>query len=148
MEVQPDFRELCELLNSHGVDYIIVGGYALAFHGVPRTTGDIDILVKPSPGNAERIVNALGDFGFGSLNLSREDFEKPDQVIQLGVPPVRIDIITSLSAVSWEEAEAGRVAGRLGDVEVFYLGLEEFVASKRAAGRKKDLADLEALGRA
>ncbi len=146
MEVQPDFRELCELPNSHSVDYVIVGGYALAFHGAPRATGDIDILIKASPDNAERIVDALADFGFGSLDLSREDFEKPDQVIQLGVPPVRIDIITSLSAVSWEEAEAGRAPGTLGDVEVFYLGLEEFVASKRAAGRKKDLADLEALG--
>ena len=82
MEIQPDFKELLELLNAHNVDYVIVGAYALAFHGVPRFTGDIDIFVKPDPKNAERIVAVLKEFGFGSLDLDKSDFQQPDQVIQ------------------------------------------------------------------
>ena len=96
MEIQQDFRDLLELFNSNKVDYIIVGGYALAFHGAPRYTGDIDIYVKPDVRNAEQIMSALDDFGFGSVGLDAVDFVKPGQIIQLGVPPVRIDIITSI----------------------------------------------------
>ena len=106
MEIQQDFRDLLELFNSNKVEYIIVGGYALAFHGAPRYTGDIDIYVKPEAGNAEQIMSALEEFGFGSVGLSAADFEKPGLVIQLWVPPVRIDIITSIGGVSWEEAFA------------------------------------------
>lgn len=95
MEIQPDFKDLLGLFNAHKVEYIIVGGYALAFHGAPRYTGDIDIYVKPDDKNAESIMSALEEFGFGSVGLSAEDFERPGQVIQLGVPPVRVDIITS-----------------------------------------------------
>jgi hypothetical protein len=146
MDVQPDFKELLELFNAHGVDYLIVGGYALAFHGAPRTTGDIDVLVGTTPDNSQRVLEALGEFGFGSVGLTRKDFETPNQVVQLGVPPVRVDIITSLTGVSWEEAHEDRVAGTYGDVPVFYLGREQFVRNKRATGRKRDLADLEALG--
>jgi hypothetical protein len=146
MEVQNDFRELLELFNGHKVEYMIVGAYALAFHGVPRFTGDIDIFVRPSPGNAQKILSALDDFGFGSLDLTVDDFRKPDSVVQLGVPPVRIDIITSLTGVSWEEADKGKKEGLYGDVPVFFLGREQYVANKRAIGRKKDLADLESLG--
>ena len=107
MEIQQDFRDLLELFNSNKVEYIIVGGYALAFHGAPRYTGDIDIYVKPDTGNAEQIMTTLDGFGFGSVGLAAADFEKPGQVIQLGVPPVRIDIITSIGGVSWEEAFSG-----------------------------------------
>jgi len=124
---------------------LIVGGYAPAFHGAPRYTGDIDILVKPAAKNAEKIIDALGAFGFGSLGLTAEDFTNPDNVVQLGVPPVRIDIIPSISDISREEAERGGVAGRYGDVGVKYIGLNEFIKNKRASGRQKDLADLEAL---
>ena len=145
MEIQQDFRDLLELFNSNKIEYIIVGGYALAFHGAPRYTGDIDIYVKPAAGNAEQIMTALDEFGFGSVGLAAADFEKPGQVIQLGVPPVRIDIITSIGGVSWDEAFAGRVAGRYGDVDVYYLGRAQFIQNKRSVGRKKDLADLEAL---
>ena len=145
MEVQPDFKELLALFNAHKVDCIIVGGYALAFHGAPRATGDIDILVKPAPDNAKRILAALHEFGFKSVGLSAEDFEKPEKVVQLGVPPVRVDIITSLSGVSWEEACSGKIKGHYGDVPVYYIGREQFLSNKRAAGRKKDLADAEAL---
>ena len=145
MEIQQDFRDLLELFNSNKVEYIIVGGYALAFHGAPRYTGDIDIYVKPEAGNAEQIMSALEEFGFGSVGLSAADFEKPGQVIQLGVPPVRIDIITSIGGVSWEEAFADRVAGRYGDIMVHYIGRKQFIKNKRFVGRKKDLADIEAL---
>ena len=146
MEVEQDFKELLELLNEHEAEYVIVGAYALAFHGVPRYTGDIDILVRPSPDNANRVLCALGDLGFGSLGLKKGDFQKPDNVIQLGVPPVRIDILTSLTGVTWSEAYRGRVKGSYGDVPASFLGREEYIANKRALGRKKDLADLEALG--
>jgi len=134
------------LLNVHNVEYVIVGGYALAFHGVPRYTGDLDILVKPVPANARQILAALEEFGFGLLGLTAEDFILPDRIVQLGVPPVRVDFITSLTGVPWLEAFAGRVAGRYGDVPVYFIGRDQFIANKRATGRKRDLADLEALG--
>jgi hypothetical protein len=146
MEVQKDFRDLLELLNTHKVEYLIVGAYALAFHGAPRYTGDMDIYVKPNPTNAQRIMAALNDFGFGSAELSAADFEAEDRVVQLGFPPVRVDIVTSLTGVSWEEAVSGKVEGTYGDVRVYYIGREQFISNKRVLGRKKDLADLEALG--
>lgn len=146
MEVQKDFKELLELFNGHKVDYMIVGAYALAYHGAPRFTGDIDIFVQPSPENAQKILSALADFGFGSLNLSVEDFHKPDSVVQLGVPPVRIDIITSITGVTWEEADKGKSQGLYGNVPVHFLGREQLIANKKATGRKKDLADIESLG--
>ncbi len=146
MEVQPDFRDLFKLFNAHKVKYMIVGGYALAFHGAPRYTGDIDFYVKPDSENAQRILSALNDFGFGGLGLTLEDFLKPDKVVQLGVHPVRIDIITSLTGVSWQDALDGRTDGKYGDIPVCYIGLKEFISNKRATGRKKDLADLEAIG--
>ena len=116
MEVQKDFKEFPALLNANEVDFMIVGGYALAFHGAPRFTGDID------------------------------DCQKEDNVVQLGLPPVRIDIITSLSGVSWEQANATKESGMYGDVPVFYIGKNQYVANKRAIGRAKDIADIEALG--
>jgi hypothetical protein len=146
MEVQQDFRDLLALFNAHRIEYIIVGAHALAYHGVPRYTGDMDILVRPHPENAKRIIEALDEFGFGSLGLVAQDFTAPDRVTQLGVAPVRIDIVTSITGVSWGEAAAGRVQGNYGDVVVYFLGRQEFILNKRALGRKKDQADLEALG--
>lgn len=146
MEVQQDFRELLELFNVHNVQYVIVGGYALAFHGAPRYTGDIDLFVKPDPKNAKQILTALDKFGFGSAGIEREDLENPDKVIQLGYPPIRIDIITSISGLSWEEAYKDKIKGEYGDIFVYYIGKENLVLNKKASGRKKDLADIEALG--
>jgi hypothetical protein len=146
MEVQQDFKELLESFNAHEVEYVIVGAYALAFHGVPRFTGDMDILVNRSQENVKRVLSALDDFGFGSLGLKAGDFRKPDSVIQLGVSPVRIDILTSITGVTWREAYRGRETCYYGDVPVGFLGREQYIANKRALGRKKDLADLEALG--
>ncbi len=145
MEIQRDFKKLLELFNAHNVEYLIVGGYALAFHGAPRFTGDIDLLVKPDTENAKRILTALAEFGFGSLDLAETDFTSPENIIQLGVPPVRVDIMTSLTAVTWKKAEAGKVSGNYGDTTVYFIGRDDFVSNKRALGRKKDLADLEAL---
>lgn len=146
MEAQKDFKELLELFNGHKVEYMIVGAYALAFYGVPRFTADIDIFVHTSPENAKKILSALADFGFSSLSLTIEDFQNPDSVVQLGVPPVRIDIITSITGVTWEDADKGKQEGLYGDVPVHFLGKEQYITNKRATGRKKDLADLESLG--
>ncbi len=145
MEAQQDFKELLALFNAHKIDHIIVGGYALAFHGAPRTTGDIDILVKPDAANAKRIIAALNEFGFESVGLVPTDFKNPQKVVQLGVPPVRVDIITSLTGVSWKEAWAGKISGHYGNLPVYYLGRQQFLSNKKAIGRKKDLADIEAL---
>jgi hypothetical protein len=107
---------------------------------------DIDVFVKPDPENARGIINALADFGFSSLNLTISDFQDQDKVIQLGLPPVRIDIITSISGVTWEEANESKEPGLFGDVHVSYIGKKQYVANKRATGHLKDLADIEALG--
>ena len=146
MEAQKDFEELLELLNGNAVEFLVVGAYALAFHGAPRFTGDIDLYIRPTRDNAERMLRALVAFGFRSPDLSAEDFMKPDQVVQLGVPPVRVDLLTSISGVTWEEAESGKAGGVYGEVPVFFLGRDHYIRNKRAIGRKKDLADLEALG--
>jgi len=146
MEIQPDFRDLLKLFNDHGVEFIIVGGYALAFHGAPRFTGDLDLFIQPSLGNARNVLKALAEFGFAFPNLTLDDFQKPDTVVQLGLPPIRIDLITSISGVSWEEANAHKEPGLYGEIPVCYLGRNEFIRNKTASGRKKDLADLEALG--
>ena len=118
MEIQPDFRELLELLNKEKVEYIIVGAYALAFLGVPRYTGDLDIYIKPEKENAKKIITALEKFGFGSVCLSPKDFEKTGKIIQLGYPPARIDIITSISGVNWEEAKTNCLVDKYGDISV------------------------------
>jgi hypothetical protein len=146
MEVQQDFRNLLELFNKHKVDYIIVEAYALGFHGTPRYTGDLDVFVKPDPLNARSIMQSLHEFGFGSVGLSEADFEEEGKVVQLGFPPVRVDIITSITGVTWEQARSGRMEGLFGDVTVHFIGRNDFIVNKRALGRKKDLADLEALG--
>lgn len=145
MDTRNDFKELLELFNRHKVEYLVVGGYALAFHGAPRVTGDIDLFIHPTNENAERILLALREFGFGSLDLSQEDFTSPGMVVQLGVPPVRIDIVTRISGVSWEKADAGKLPGLYADTPTHFIGRDDFITNKRATGRKKDLADIEAL---
>lgn len=146
MEPPRDFCELLECFNASRVSALIVGAYALAFHGVPRMTGDLDLLVQPSLENAKRVVDALAAFGFGDVGLSVADFQQPDVVVQLGQPPIRVDLLTGISGVSWDDAWAGRVAGEFGTVPVAFIGLAEFRRNKLATGRHRDLADLEALG--
>jgi len=145
MKLHPDWREFIELLNSHEVEYLIVGAYARALHGVPRSTGDIDFFVRASPENAVKLEAVLSSFGFGSVGIGREDFLALDQIVQLGVEPYRIDLITSISGVSFDEAWAGRLRGLLDGTPVVFLSLTDLKKNKAAAGRLKDLADLDAL---
>jgi hypothetical protein len=125
-----------------------VGAHALAAHGVPRVTGDLDVWVEPSPANAASVWQALVEFGapLHSLGIRESDFLEPDQVIQFGLPPYRIDMMTSISGVSFEEAWEDRLAGALFEVPVSFIGREAFLRNKRASGRPKDLEDIRSLG--
>ncbi len=125
---------------------MIVGGYALAYHGSPRYTGDINIFIKPDSFNTKRILAALDDFGFANLGIEPKDLQTSDKMIRLGKPPNRIDIMTSITGVSWEDAVSDRVEGNYGDIRVYYIGRDSFIANKRSTKRLKDLADIEALG--
>ncbi|MBU4304358.1 MAG: nucleotidyltransferase family protein [Candidatus Omnitrophica bacterium] len=145
MQAQKDFKELLELFNKHKVEYVIVGAYALAFHGCPRYTGDLDLLIKPDPNNAKKIIEAIKEFGFESLNLRIEDFVSPEKVVQLGVPPIRIDIITSLTALTWEQIEFHKVKGEYGNIPTYFIGKDELIINKKSLGRHKDLADIESI---
>jgi hypothetical protein len=145
VDVHNDFKELLALLNAHKVDYLVVGAFALAHHGAPRYTGDLDILVKPDEQNAKRILDCLNEFGFSSLSLQVSDFLEPDQVLQLGVAPVRVDFINSLTGVTWQEAFDSRSKGTLADVLVYFLGKDAIFKNKKTLGRPKDLADIDAL---
>jgi hypothetical protein len=132
-------------LNAQSVKALIVGGYAVAFHAKPRFTKDIDLLVEPHPDNAQRLLRALSDFGFGAVDLAVGDFTIPGRVVQLGIAPNRVDLMTAIDGVSFADAWTGRVSGRFGAVPVFYIGKAELVRNKRATGRAQDLADIEAL---
>ena len=145
MSVSKDFEELFECLNARGVKALIVGAYAVAFHGRPRFTKDIDVFVEPSRDNADRVVMALADFGFGSLGLTAADFEQPGRVVQLGYPPNRVDLLTAIDGVDFDAAWRGRAEGRYGATAVFYLGKEELIRNKSASGRPQDLVDLSLL---
>ena len=140
-----DFKEFIISLNDNLVRYLVIGGYAVAIHGYPRYTKDIDIWIEPTPENASRIVKALEQFGFGSLGLKAEDFLVPDQVIQLGYPPNRIDLLTTASGVEFGTCYASRVEVEVDGVIVNFIDLENLKKNKRAVGRLQDLADLENL---
>jgi predicted nucleotidyltransferase len=145
MTIAPDFREFAACLNAHEVRYLIVGGYAVAFHGHPRYTKDLDVWIERSSKNARRLMRALEDFGFGSVGLEETDFLEPKQIIQLGRPPLRIDLLTSLTGVAFEECYNEREALDVEGVQLSFIGLERLRANKRATGRYQDLADLENL---
>jgi hypothetical protein len=139
-----DFKEFAGLLHARGVEYLLVGGYALAAHGHPRYTGDIDFWVRPTADNIARLLAALKDFGFGSLGLTAADFSA-DSVVQLGRPPRRIDLLTQIDGVNFDDCYPRRVEVDVAGVRLAILGVEDFKANKRASGRLKDLADLESL---
>ena len=140
-----DFKEFAELLNSTGVEYLLVGGYALAAHGHPRYTGDLDIWLEPTAANVARLLKALDLFGFGSLGLTEADFLQPGAVIQLGFPPARIDLLTSIDGVRFNECYSRRMSVPVSGVDLPIINLADFRANKKASGRAKDLADLESL---
>lgn len=140
-----DFKEFAGLLNSNGVEYLVVGGYALAAHGHPRYTGDIDFWVGITPGNIAALLRALDAFGFASLGLTAADFAQPDAVIQLGHPPRRIDLLTAIDGVEFADCYARRLPVEMDGLTLPFISLDDFKANKRAAGRLKDLADLDSL---
>ena len=135
-----------ESLNSNGVEYLIVGAVALAYHGFPRYTGDLDVLVRNSPGNTRRLESALAGFGFASLGLKAADFADSYRVIQLGVPPNRIDLLTSITGVPFDEAWGDRVDADLEGTLVSFISRQALIRNKRLTGRAQDKADLEVLG--
>lgn len=147
MNVSKDFEELFGFFNARKVKALIVGGYAVSFHARPRTTKDIDIFLEPTDENARNVLLALSDFGFGSLPISIEDLTEPGRILQFGFPPCRIELLTSIKDVSFDQAWELRVAGYFGREPVFYLGLEDLIRNKEAVGRLQDLADVDVLKR-
>jgi predicted nucleotidyltransferase len=145
VNLSPDFKEFLKLLKDHQVEYLLVGGYAVAYHGYPRATADMDIWIAVHPQNAQRLVAALKAFGFDISELSPELFLKEGQIIRMGVPPVRIEIVTSASGVHFEECYTARVVDELDGIEVDLIDLDHLKKNKKAAGRYKDLDDLENL---
>lgn len=145
MELANDFIEFIELLNNHKVEYMIVGGYAVMAHGQPRYTEDFDIWIKPSDVNAEKMMVVLKEFGFVLKGLSKEDFEVEDMVVQLGYPPLRIDLMGSISGVTFDEAFPHKILRKIGQIEMNFIGLNELVRNKETTGRKKDIVDAEQL---
>ena len=148
MRLQRDLREFIELLNSESVEYAVVGGWALGFHGRPRYTQDIDILIQATSVNVGRLERAIKRFGIGSLGLTGNDFLAPGQVIQLGHPPNRIDLLTSLTGLTAEEIWPSVEPGELDGIKVFFLGRTALIKNKKATNRPRDRADVEELGEA
>jgi hypothetical protein len=146
MELNRDFSEFIASFNARDVRFLIVGGYAVAAHGHPRYTKDLDVWVRVDQENAQRIVAALDDFGFGELGLATEDFLADDVVVQLGREPQRIDLLTFVSGVDFDEAYEHRLVVTMGDVDVPIIGRTELRRNKLATGRLRDLADVEDLG--
>jgi predicted nucleotidyltransferase len=147
MELFQDFQDFISLLNQFEVEYLVVGGYALAFHGKPRHTGDLDIWINISEINAAKMVNVLQDFGVGSLGLNQADFLKEGYVSQIGYPPLRIDILNSIDGVSFPEAYQNKNILKLNDCEIVYIGLNDLIANKKASARSQDLTDLKQLAK-
>ena len=145
MSLAPDFDEFCALLTAQSVEFVIVGAYALAFHGAPRFTGDLDILVRPTEENGRRLLAAIQAFGFPVAPLSPADIAAGTKVVEMGVPPVQIHVMSHIDGVAWEEVWQTRAVGVLGSRPVAFIGRDAFLRNKRAAGRPKDLADIDAL---
>ena len=145
MELDKDFKEFIELLNEHKVKYLIIGGYAVNLHGYPRYTKDIDFWLWMTRPNIKKLMKAIKEFGFGSLNLEIEDFMTPENIIQLGYEPHRIDLLVEVEGVNFEECYQRRTEVKVEGVEVQFLSLQDLITAKRKAGRLQDLADAEQL---
>ena len=142
----PDFREFFQLLNANRVEYLLIGGYAVGFHGYPRPTADVDVWIQTSPDNARRVLAALEAFGFGAgAGANIELLTTPGNVIRMGIPPLRIEIQTEISGVQFEECYARRLVEDLDGIPVPIICIDDLKRNKRAAGRHKDLADLDNL---
>lgn len=145
MDLAPDFSEFCELLNDHDVEFVVVGAHALAFHGAPRFTGDLDILVRPTLDNGQRLLSTIAAFGFPTTTLTPDDIVAGNKVIEMGVVPVQIHVMSQIDGVTWEDVWQSHVTGTLGSRTVPFIGRDVYLRNKRAAGRPKDLADIAAL---
>jgi hypothetical protein len=145
MVLNQDFREFIKLLNFHNVQYLVVGGYAVAFHGYPRFTKDLDIWISTDIENAGSMLSVLKDFGFGSLKITKDDFTKPDRIIQLGYPPNRIDIITTAEGLEFKDCYPSRIVTEIEGLNINFINLANLKINKRTTGRYQDLADLENL---
>ena len=145
MHLNKDLREFIELLNSNGVEYLVVGAFAVAWYGYPRFTADIDFLVRPSPTNVAALLATLKGFGFGSLDITPDDFSRPAQVVQLGVQPNRIDLLTSISGVEFDQAWSSRTEGSIDGISVFFPSIDDLIRNKLSTGRAKDLGDASEL---
>ncbi len=146
IRLPPDFKEFLKLLNENRVLYLVIGGYAVGLHGCPRATGDLDIWVKHDPENAGKLVRTLSEFGFRSPDLTLDLILTKGKIIRMGVPPLRIEILNEISGVSFDECYPRREQIPLDDFAIVFIGLEDLKKNKKAAGRLKDLADLEELG--
>ncbi len=140
-----DFKEFLRLLHDQGVEYLLIGGYAVAYHGYPRATADMDIWVAMRPENAQRIVTALRDFGFDVPELSTDLFLQDQRIVRMGMPPMRIEITTAISGVVFDECYARRVIDEIDGIQVNLISLRDLKVNKKASGRLKDLSDLEYL---
>jgi hypothetical protein len=140
-----DFKEFIESLNSHSVRYLVVGGYAVAFHGYPRYTKDLDVWIDRAPDNAANIIQALNAFGFGTVGLTADDFIKDNYVIQLGYPPNRIDLLTGIKALAFDECYAAKIQAEIDGVQINFIDIDNLKKNKQASGRPQDLADIENL---
>ena len=140
-----DFKEFVALLNENKVEYLIVGGYAVGMHGYPRYTGDLDIWINATLENARRVVKVLAEFGFASFGLTEEDFIKPGNVIQMGYPPFRIDLLTKIDGVEFEECYKNRLIVQTDNLSLQVIGIDELKVNKEATGRLKDAEDLRNL---
>ncbi len=140
-----DFADFLKLLTSHGVEFLLVGGYAVGLHGYPRGTADLDVWVAMSKPNAQRLVAALREFGFDMPNLKPSMFLEEDTLVRMGVPPLRIDILTSIAGVAFEDCFARREVVAVGDIEIPMISLADLKANKKATGRRQDLTDVDHL---
>jgi predicted nucleotidyltransferase len=140
-----DFREFVELLIKHKVDYLIVGGYAVGIHGYPRYTGDLDIWLHNTPENADKILKVVNEFGFSTYGLTAADFTKPENIIQLGYPPLRIDLLTHIDGVSFDECFPNRKEVIIENLTVNFISYDDLLKNKKASGRNRDKDDIENL---
>ncbi|MCX6902440.1 MAG: hypothetical protein NTW03_02940 [Verrucomicrobia bacterium] len=140
-----DFKEFLQCLNARGVDYLLIGGHAVAYHGYPRATSDMDVWVAVNQSNADKLVSALTDFGFGVPDLSRDLFLQEAHVIRMGVAPNRIEIQTGIDGIQFDDCYPKRVTAEIDGVRVSLISLQDLKANKKASGRNKDLADLDGL---
>jgi predicted nucleotidyltransferase len=147
MTLDKDFEDFIELLNKHKVDYMIVGGYALAFHGKPRHTGDLDIWINLSEENAKKMMIVLNEFGMATLGLQKEDFLQKGGITQIGYPPLRIDILNEIDGVNFAEASKNKLIIDVDGMSINYIGLNDLIKNKQVSGRKQDLSDVNELNK-